>query len=212
MITIPLISSGWTIGLLDMSSLGQFTQEDLQRIRTISYRVTAVLLRKQAERQAHLQLQRMRALNVIDRAISSSLDMRLSLDVLLKEVLSQLGVDAACVLLLNTFSQTLEYVAGKGFRTIAIRQSRMRLGEGYAGRAGLERKVLHIPDLTFSGREFKRDELLKDEGFMEFLPTPSHVVGNCQSLSSSMLEIMACSISSIVWRTGFSRAVRITFS
>ncbi|MBV5330992.1 PAS domain S-box protein, partial [bacterium] len=76
--------------------------------------------RKLAEKQVQLQLQRMSALREIDRAISSSLDMRLSLDVLLNQVLSQLGVDAAAVLLLNPSSQTLEYEAGKGFRSLAI--------------------------------------------------------------------------------------------
>ena len=128
--------------------------------------------RKQAERQIQLQLQRMSALSEIDRAISSSLDMRLSLDVLLSEVLSQLEVDAASVLLLNTSSLMLEYIAGKGFRTSAVRQSRTRLGDGYAGRVGLERKLLHIPDLGEAGAQFKRSEFFKSENFVEYFGVP----------------------------------------
>jgi PAS domain S-box-containing protein/putative nucleotidyltransferase with HDIG domain len=171
-LSVPLISSGRTIGLMDMSSKGQFTEDDLQRIRSISSQVTAVLLRKQAEKQVHLQLQRLRALSKIDRAITSSLDMRLSLDVLLSEVLSQLSVDAASVLLLNTSSQTLEYLAGLGFRTTAIRQSRLRLGEEFAGQVGLDRKPVHVPDLAAAGSEFKRAELLKGEEFVEYFGVP----------------------------------------
>ncbi len=128
--------------------------------------------RKQAEIQVQRQLRRMKALNEIDRAISSSLDMRISLDVLLNEVLSQLDVDAASVLLLNTFGQTLEYVAGKGFRTPAIRQSQLRLGEGLAGQAGLERRVVHVQDLAAAGAQFKRAELFRDEGFVEYFGVP----------------------------------------
>jgi PAS domain S-box-containing protein/putative nucleotidyltransferase with HDIG domain len=172
-IAIPLISSGRTIGILDMSSKGQFTEEDLRRIRTISYQMTAVILRKQAEKQVELQLRRMSALSEIDRAISSSLDMRLSLDVLLNEVRSQLGVDAAAVLLLNTSSQTLEYFAGKGFRTLGIRQSSLRLGEGLAGHAGLERKLVHVSNLSeAAGVQIRRTELLKDEDFTEYYGVP----------------------------------------
>ena len=128
--------------------------------------------RKQAEQQIKLQLKRMRALNEIDRAIASSLDMRLSLDILLSEVLSQLNVDAAAVLLLDGYSHSLEYVAGTGFRSSQIRNSRMRLGDGLAGKVGLERKSLRIPDLEEAGSQFKRAELLKDEKFVEYFGVP----------------------------------------
>jgi PAS domain S-box-containing protein/putative nucleotidyltransferase with HDIG domain len=128
--------------------------------------------RKEAEQQVNLQLQRLRALHEIDRAISSSIDMRVSLDILLGEVRDQLGVDAASILLLNPSTLMLEYVAGKGFHTSAIRQSHMHLGEGFAGQAGLERRVIHIPNLPESGENFQRAVLLKEEGFMEYFGVP----------------------------------------
>ncbi|MDD1644644.1 MAG: PAS domain S-box protein, partial [Methylococcaceae bacterium] len=128
--------------------------------------------RKLAEKQIQVQLNRMRALNEIDRAISSSLDMRLSLDTLLDKVLSQLEVDAASVLVLNPYSQTLEYEAGKGFHSPSIRESQMRLGQGLAGQIGVERKVIHIPDLAALGDIFLRQELLKKEEFVEYFGVP----------------------------------------
>lgn len=171
-ISIPLISSGQPIGILDMSSRSQFSEDDLQRLRNIAPQVTTVLLRKQVDKQVKLQLQRMRALSDIDRAISSSLDMRISLDVLLREVLSQLEVDAAAVLLLNQSTQMLEFVAGKGFRSPRIRQSRVRLGEGCAGQAGINRQMVHIPNLTDAGAGFTRAELLSFDEFVEYLAVP----------------------------------------
>ncbi len=133
---------------------------------------TDITERKQAEKQVQVQLQRVSALREIDRAISSSLDMRLSLDVVLSQTISQLGVDAASLLLLNPSSQILEYFTGKGFRTLNIRQSRTQIGEGLAGRAGLERKLLHIPDLAKLDSQFQRRELLKDEKFVEYFGVP----------------------------------------
>ena len=127
---------------------------------------------KRAENKLKLQMERMHAMSNIDRAISSSLDMRISLDVLLREVLSQLEVDAATVLLLKPSTQTLEFVAGKGFRSPSIRQTRVRLGEGLAGHVGLERKVLHIPNLPEAGDEFTRAELFTIEEFIEYLAVP----------------------------------------
>ena len=128
--------------------------------------------RKLAEKQIQIQLRRMSALSEIDRAISSSMDLRLSLDTLLTQVLSQLNVDAASILLLNSSSQTLEYFTGKGFRTLNIHQSRTRLGEGLAGRAGLERKLFHIPDLAELDSQFHRREFLKGEDFVEYFGVP----------------------------------------
>ena len=164
---MPLISFKGTIGLLDISSKNLFSEEDLQRIRNLSFQITTIILRKQAERQAQLQLKRMRAVNEIDSAITSSLDMGVSLSILLSEVLSQLGVDSASILILNPSNYMLEYLAGKGFRTPSIRQTRVRLGEGIVGQIGLERKTMHIPNLSKAGNDFKRGELLKDEGFVE---------------------------------------------
>lgn len=171
-LSIPLISSDRMIGLMDISSRGEFVAEDLERVRTISRQVTAVILRKQAEERAQLQLRRLRALNEIDRAINASLDMQLSLDILLSEVLSELNVDAASVLLLNPVSQMLEYVAGKGFYTSHIKYSRIRIGEGFAGQVGLERKPLHVFSPEGMDDRNKRVELFRDEQFMEYYGVP----------------------------------------
>ncbi len=165
-ISMPLISSGQTIGLIDLSSQGEFSEMDIHRLRNISNQMTAVILRKIAESQVRLQLKRLSALTEIDRAITSSLDMRLSLDILLSVVQSQLGVDATAILLFNAFTQKLEYIAGRGFRTSAMRQSQIHLGEGIAGRVGIERKIMHIPDLREIGKQFVRAELLKKKNLL----------------------------------------------
>jgi PAS domain S-box-containing protein len=48
-ITVPLISSGKTIGLLDISSEATLTDDDLERIRNISRQVTSVIMRKKTD-------------------------------------------------------------------------------------------------------------------------------------------------------------------
>jgi PAS domain S-box-containing protein len=128
--------------------------------------------RKQAEAEIQIQIQRITALNEIDRAISSSLDMRLSLDVLLSETIMQLGVDAASILLLNPIEQELEFITGQGFRSPRIRQTRERLGQGLAGKPALTRKVLHIPHLREAIEDSLRKELLQEEDFVEYFGVP----------------------------------------
>ncbi|MBI2973911.1 MAG: response regulator, partial [Armatimonadetes bacterium] len=85
--------------------------------------------RRQAEERIRHQLERLAALRDIDLAITSSLDLRVTLGVLLDQVTERLRVDAAAVLLLNQHTQMLEFAAGRGFRTRGLSGSRLRLGE-----------------------------------------------------------------------------------
>jgi PAS domain S-box-containing protein len=131
-----------------------------------------ISLRKTAEDLAQKRLQRLAALHAIDMIISSSLDLRITLSEVLDLVISQLHVDAAAVLLLNTDTQTLTYSAGRGFRTPAIEQSSLRMGEGLAGTAALEHRSIFAPDLRDPAAGFQRAPLLEGEGFIAYAVVP----------------------------------------
>ncbi|KAF0109572.1 MAG: putative PAS/PAC sensor protein [Chloroflexi bacterium] len=133
-----------------------------------------ILDEKVQQRTAELQrqFQHLASLREIERAIAGSVDLRLTLKTILEQTTEQLKVDAADILLLNLHTMTLEYSAGRGFRTIGIEGSRLRLGEGHAGRAALERTTITIPDLPASGSEFIRAPLLAGEGFVTYHCAP----------------------------------------
>ena len=84
--------------------------------------------------QLEHRLQRIAALRRIDRAIAASLDLHVTLETLLDEVMAQLGVHAAAVLRLDPHTHILAYAAGHGFRTPDITRAQLRLGEGHSGR------------------------------------------------------------------------------
>ena len=140
--------------------------------------------RKRAEEQAQLQIQRLRSLRAIDIAISSSFNLNLTLDILLDQVITQLNVDAASILLFDSIARGLEYGASRGFRTTAIRGARVRLGEGYAGKAILERRTIHIPNLMETADELPSAFLLmlKEEGFVDYYAVPLIVKGEAKGV------------------------------
>lgn len=117
------------------------------------------------------QFQRLAALREIDMAITASLDLRLTLSIFLQHTLTQLNVDAAALLLLNAHSHTLLYAAGQGFHGRGIERTQHRLGEGYGGRAALERRIVQIPNLA-EANDFRRQPLLASENFVAYCAAP----------------------------------------
>jgi PAS domain S-box-containing protein/putative nucleotidyltransferase with HDIG domain len=129
--------------------------------------------RKHNEQRIDNQLKQLNALHAIDNAINSNFDLRTTLEVLLREVVSQLKADAASVLLFNKDTHTLDYTAGRGFLSKATQHTKLSAGEGYAGRVILDRQMIHIPDLTKTENNRLTDALnLAGENFAAYVGSP----------------------------------------
>lgn len=173
-LVIPLIVAGEVIGALDVQSPDLFAFDwDDERLMTIfAERAALALERTRLHEQTIKQLERLGALRIIDLAISNSLDLRLTLTTVLEQVVRQLGVDAACILLYKTETSRLEFVVGKGFHTRGIEASSIRPGEGQAGRAAFERRIVHLKDLRQDGLDFPRKSILEAENFISYFCVP----------------------------------------
>ena len=128
--------------------------------------------RRHSEEVIQRQVNHLSALRSIDKAIISSLDLDVTLDVFLTHVMAELHVDAASVLILNRQTQILEYVMSKGFKTAALKYTRLRLGESNAGRAAVEHRIISIPDLNDRVEVFIRSDQFASEGFVSYLAIP----------------------------------------
>jgi PAS domain S-box-containing protein len=128
--------------------------------------------RKKAEENIQRQLQRLNALRTVDTAISASLDLRVTLNVLLENVVVQLGVHAADILVYNPNTQLLEYSAGIGFHSAAIDNLKLRLGESFAGRAVRERRTIRLPDEGITWQASGPSTLVNGEDFVTYYGTP----------------------------------------
>jgi PAS domain S-box-containing protein len=131
-----------------------------------------IVARKTAEEQARYRLEHLTTLHAIDMIINASLDLRVTLEKFLDLIISQLHVDAADVLLLNQHTQMLEYAALQGFRDTRILHTRLRLGQGIAGRVALERRSISIPDLLDPTSGYERAPFLKGEGYLAYHAVP----------------------------------------
>jgi PAS domain S-box-containing protein len=91
------------------------------------------------------QVRRLYALHAVDAAITASFDLKVTLSVILRQLINQLEADAADILVLNPNTHMLEFSAGQGFQT--KQPQPVMIGQGYAGKAALERRTISVPDL-----------------------------------------------------------------
>jgi putative nucleotidyltransferase with HDIG domain len=66
----------------------------------------------------------------------------------------------------------LAFAAGRGFLTEALQHTRLPLGQGYAGRAALGRRIEHVADLRGRKTDFLRSPTFSQEGFISYYAVP----------------------------------------
>ena len=134
------------------------------------------------EAKVKKQLDQMSALRAIDQAITSSVDLKLTLSILLTQLVKHLQIDAACILLWNADIERFEYKAGLGFRTNSLSHTKLKLGEGYAGIAALEQRVIQKVNLLNHETDFLRSPSFGQEAFVSYFGVPLIAKGQVQGV------------------------------
>ena len=132
--------------------------------------------------ESQRRLRQVEALHSIDLAISTSMDLHLTLNILLQHVESLLNVDAGDILLLMPNSQQFDFSAGRGFRTNSMERAGSRLGAGYARRIVLERRTLVIPGDLVARADREFSTLYQQEGFSAYAGVPLIVKGQIKGV------------------------------
>jgi HD-GYP domain-containing protein (c-di-GMP phosphodiesterase class II) len=105
-------------------------------------------LRARLFEQTRRSLERLSALHTIDLAITSSLDMDISLSVVLDQVMKELQPDAAAIFVYQPGTDRLQLITSRGLGRITNDRGILSLGEGIPGQAVRERKTITIPNLN----------------------------------------------------------------
>jgi len=143
---------------------------------------------KVAEEQIQRQVRRFQALRAIDTAISAGPDLQFTLGIVLEQIMSQLSVDAAAILLYHPETQGLVYEATRGFRTDSVLHSRLRMGKGFAGRAAQTQKTIHIPDLSVMNEDENQPLPIEAEGFKIYYGVPLIAKGSVKGVLEIFLR------------------------
>ncbi len=168
---IPFIAREQTTGLLWIGSRRNLTDHDLQLLTAVADIAASALRRVTLLDQAEERLQKLESLRTIDRAITGSVNLEIILNVVTRQAIDHLQADAAAILLLQPQTSILKFAIGSGFRTKEIENTRLRLGEGRAGKAAMDRVIVGVPDLS-SDSGTARSALVASEGFVAHYAAP----------------------------------------
>jgi len=163
------------VGKLGVYSLGEarsFSQDDLALLEGLGDLAAQAIVNARLFDELERHLNHVRALHTIDLAIGSSLDLRVTLDILLDQVIRMLEVDAADVWLFDPLAQNLEFAVGRGFRLNQGLKSRVSLDESMAGRVIVERRILYLSNLNEARSQDITLRRMAGEGFATYIGVP----------------------------------------
>ena len=148
-IYVPLMINDHAIGLLSVID-PRLSEADLPAMTAFGNQAAIALENARLYREATQRMAWLDTLRKVDQAITSSLDLEFTLQILLTQLIDQLKVDAAAVLRYEEANQSLSYAYGKGFKTNFFTQAEFGLGEGFPGKVAWQRMNLYIPNINKS--------------------------------------------------------------
>ncbi len=181
---VPMLYGGELIGVLVVDEIGdserKFTEADERLLSLFASQAAGAIHSARLHEETVHRLENLQAMRAVDQAIASSLDMRLTLNIILTHALPQLGVDAADVLLLRSSSNLLEIAASRGLRTRLLES--VTLSESFAGRAVMEHRTITVSDIETAGQHSQFAKLWKEEDFSAYWCVPLIVKGEVRGV------------------------------
>ncbi|HLF73424.1 MAG TPA: GAF domain-containing protein [Anaerolineales bacterium] len=181
-VCIPIQSTAGPVGVLMVAiESGRQISEELNLLTILAEITGNAIHRAELYQQSQEQVRRLTTLRDIDAAITSSFDLRLTLNILMDHTLNHLAVDAVDIALYHPELQSLTYMTGGGFRTPSPTRPQLRIGEGLAGQVIIRQHVYQVSDLQ-SSPEIRNEPLIRQEGFVSYVGVPLIVKGQMKGV------------------------------
>jgi len=172
-VTLPIRTVSETIGALvvAMSAPHKIGANHIRLITTLTEIAGNAIYRSNLFERSEEQIRRLTTLREMDTAITSSLDLHITLGILTEHLTTKMEVSAATVLVFNPNSQTLNYYAPAGFKNREVVRGSQNISEGLAGQILLNRRAIFIKDLS-KEPDLPKMRTLKSEQFVSYYAMP----------------------------------------
>lgn len=190
---MPMIAQGEVIGALWVGRNDAITDESLHLLNSIANIAANAIQRATLYEKTKRSLKRVEALHNIDTAITASLDLHFTLNVVIDQAYGQLEVDATRVFLFDEDTATLRYAAGKGFHSTAeLEGGTSNPGSSLACQAALECRMIKALNLDVYEVPPGYKSFLSHENFVSYIGVPliaqSQAVGVLEVYNRSPLK------------------------
>lgn len=168
----PLIARDQALGALWVGRQAPFSEAEYRLINGMADMAASAVQRSGQHELTRRRLERLVALHAIDRAISGSHNLNLTLHIILEQVVSQLHVDAADLFLVDQVSLETTYAEGKGFERYKPRGGVAESRNSLVWRVLQKRELVAIPDLYKDSPSLYRGRMFALEGFRSYYGIP----------------------------------------
>jgi len=172
-VSVPIRTASETIGVLTVAvaSSSVIESHHIRLLTTIAEIAGNAIYRSDLFERNEKQIRRLTTLREIDIAISTSFDLRVTLDILSEHLLTKMGVSATAILTLSTDNQILNYFSGAGFRNQDIFRKSLQANEGLAGQVLVAQNDLYIENLN-QQTKYVYPNIVAREGFVSYFGMP----------------------------------------
>ncbi len=182
-LAVPIRTSLDTIGVIMIArkGAGKIESHHVRLIATLADIAGNAFYRSNLFQQSEEQIRRLTTLREMDTAITSSLDLHITLNILSEHLTTKMGVSATRILVYNPSSQMLDSYTALGFNNSTSSRQPVGIGEDLASQTLLSRKELLIKNME-KENEISIPEHLLHEGFKSYFATPLFSKGAARGL------------------------------
>src|SRR5512135_3545573 len=171
MLTLPIIARGKVIGVLRLLTghPRHFSNEEIDFAASLAKQCGAAIENARLYEGQYREIKYLKTIQEVSRAISSTLNVRQVLDMIVQKMPQIMNTKAATIRLLDKSGKKLELVASHGLSERYLNRGPVDAEESIS--VALEGRPLAIYDATTDPRIYYRDEA-KEEGIKSMLVVP----------------------------------------
>ena len=178
---VPLFVDDQPIGVLNVGRSRPWGDQELRILIAIAEMAASAMHRSRLNEQTERRLSQLQSLRTIDQVITGNLEKQVSMSVLLTQIVAQLRIDSADILIFNQNTNLLEFSAGCGFRDPNKRGATLARNQSLAEQIVLQRQMIAVKNLKTDPISQNQCPYLLEENFQAYFGIPliakSQVVG-----------------------------------
>lgn len=182
-LVVPIRTSLESIGVIMIARKhpDKIESHQVRLITTLADIAGNAINRSSLFQQSEEQIRRLTTLREIDAAITSSLDLNITLNILTEHLTTKMGVSAARILVYNPNSQMLDSYTAVGFNNLLSSRQPISIGDDLASQTLLSRNELLINNME-EEKDMLLPEYLLREGFKSYFALPLFSKGATRGL------------------------------